>query len=64
MLNIAEGSGRFADSDRKHFYIMARSSAFECAAIVTALAEEGELTKEVGTELKEMLANVSRGCMR
>ena len=31
-LNIAEGSGRFANKDRRNFFIMARSSALECAS--------------------------------
>ena len=46
MLNIAEGSGRFSDSDRRHFYVTARSSAFECAAIMSVLIEENEITKD------------------
>jgi four helix bundle protein len=32
VLNIAEGSGRFSKSDRKNFFIIARSSVFECVA--------------------------------
>ncbi len=61
MLNIAEGSGRFADSDRKHFYIMSRSSAFECAAIISVLIEEAEIDPQAGASLKESLENISRG---
>ena len=34
MLNIAEGSGRFTKRDKRHFYITARSSVFECVAIL------------------------------
>ena len=30
MLNIAEGSAKFSDKDRKNFYITARGSVFEC----------------------------------
>ncbi len=33
MLNIAEGTGRFTKRDRRNFYVIARSSAFECVAI-------------------------------
>ena len=31
MLNIAEGSSRFSNKDRKNFMVVARGSAFECA---------------------------------
>ena len=34
MLNIAEGSSRFSNKDRKNFMVVARGSAFECAAII------------------------------
>ena len=33
-LNIAEGSGKQTDSEKKRFYHIARASAFECAAIL------------------------------
>ncbi len=33
ILNIAEGSGRYAKKDKRHFYVMARGSVFECVAI-------------------------------
>jgi four helix bundle protein len=39
MLNIAEGSSRFSNKDRKNFMVVARGSAFECAAIIEYLFE-------------------------
>jgi four helix bundle protein len=30
MLNIAEGTSRFSNKDRKNFFVIARGSAFEC----------------------------------
>lgn len=39
MLNIAEGSGRFTNADKRNFYIIARGSAFECVAIFDYLKD-------------------------
>ena len=32
ILNIAEGYGRFNKADKRHYYVMARGSVFECVA--------------------------------
>jgi len=40
VLNLAEGSGRFTHPDRRNFYIIARSSTFECVAILDVLKDE------------------------
>jgi four helix bundle protein len=40
ILNIAEGTGRFSNADRRNFYIMARSSVFECVPIFDDLKDE------------------------
>ncbi len=45
VLNLAEGSGRFSKADRKNFFVIARSSVFECVAILDVLNDEGELDK-------------------
>ena len=42
-LNIAEGSGRFTKKDRRRFFIMSRSSIFECISILDTLKEEGSI---------------------
>ena len=40
VLNLAEGSGRFTHPDRRNFCIIARSSIFECVAILDVLKDE------------------------
>lgn len=59
-LNIAEGSGRFAKKDRRNFFIMARSSALECASIIQFLAAEEELSKEFENELLTQYEAISK----
>jgi four helix bundle protein len=46
VLNIAEGSGRFSKPDRKNFYVISRSSIFECIAILDVLKYEEVMPKE------------------
>ena len=43
-LNLAEGTGRITSADKKHFYAMARSSAFECVALLQILLSLNILT--------------------
>jgi four helix bundle protein len=46
MLNIAEGTSRFSNKDRKNFFVVARGSAFECVAILEYLLETKEITQD------------------
>jgi four helix bundle protein len=50
VLNIAEGSGRFSKADRRNFYVISRSSIFECIAILDVLKDENALE---GSQYKE-----------
>ena len=45
-LNIAEGSGKFSKADRKNYFVTARSSVFECVAIIDILHEDGIVSQE------------------
>lgn len=59
-LNIAEGSGRFTKPDRRNFYVIARSSAFEVVAILDILHDEQVLSKEGYTEFYSDLEEISK----
>ena len=41
VLNIAEGCGRFARAEKAHFYLIARGSAMECAAVLDVALSRG-----------------------
>ncbi len=43
MLNIAEGSGRFTNPDKRKFYVISRGSVFECVAIFDYLKDIEEI---------------------
>ncbi|MDF2454850.1 MAG: ribosomal protein [Cytophagaceae bacterium] len=44
VLNIAEGSAKLTNRDRKSFFVIARGSTFECAAIIDILQSENEVS--------------------
>jgi four helix bundle protein len=60
MLNIAEGSSRFSNKDRKNFMVVARGSAFECAAIVEYLYEVSEIDKDSFINYLNSLEEISK----
>jgi len=70
VLNIAEGSGRFSKPDRRNFYVISRSSIFECVAILDVLKDEKVLdenryqefyvnAEEISKMLFAMIKNLS-----
>ncbi len=68
MLNIAEGSSRFSNKDRNNFIVVARGSAFECAAIIEYLYKVSEINKDSYDnylicleEISKMLYGLIRG---
>jgi four helix bundle protein len=60
MLNIAEGTSRFSNKDRKNFFVIARGSAFECVAILEYLHDTKEISLEVFTEGERKLEEISK----
>ena len=60
MLNIAEGSGKFSNKDRRNFFVTSRGSAFECASLATFLRDEDELPTDVANSLLAYYEEISR----
>ncbi len=60
ILNIAEGSSRFSNKDRKNFMVIARGSAFECSAIIDFLNDNHAISKEDFIRLEFKLEEISK----
>ena len=60
VLNIAEGSGRFSAKDRRNFFVITRSSVFECVAILDVLEDNNILSKEEFDNLENQADELSR----
>ena len=43
LLNLSEGTGRMTAADKKHFITVARSSVFECVAILEVVSQLGHI---------------------
>lgn len=60
MLNIAEGSSRFSNKDRRHFLVIARGSAFECVAILEYLMDNKQIDQKVYNSFFNELEEISK----
>ena len=56
-LNIAEGSGKF-DKEERRYFLIARGSALECAAIIDVLSALDAVSTEEVTAAHELLARI------
>ncbi len=59
-LNIAEGSGRKTNPDKRNFFVIARGSVFECVAIFDILKDEGSISKETYKEFYSRSEELSK----
>jgi len=60
MLNIAEGSGRFTNRDKRNFYIISRGSVFACVSIFDYLRDEGIIQEEQFQSFYTRLEEISK----
>lgn len=58
--NIAEGSGRWHNNEKKNFYYFSRGSIFECVAILDICSRNRLLSDEILSEFKNDLTAISK----
>ena len=59
-LNIAEGSGKFSNPDRRKFFIIARASVFECVAILDIMHDEEKISDADFDSIASICDEISR----
>ena len=59
-LNIAEGSSRFSNADRRHFYTIARGSVYECVAIIDLLFIDELISDDSKQQLTSIALEISK----
>ncbi|GJM29158.1 MAG: hypothetical protein DHS20C17_17930 [Cyclobacteriaceae bacterium] len=60
VLNLAEGTGRVSKAEKKRFYTIARSSVFECVAILSVLKDCRIMEKELFEEYYSCYEEISK----
>jgi four helix bundle protein len=60
MANIAEGAGRWAPAEKRHFYGIARGSATECVALLDALKNRSCVSDQGRETCRVLLMNIVR----
>ena len=60
MLNIAEGSGRSSNRDKRRFYVIARGSTFECVAIFDFAHETNQISSLSYKQFYSLLEEISK----
>jgi four helix bundle protein len=59
-LNLAEGTGRMSEEDKKHFLTIARGSVYECTAIIDLLKSTSQIDDEFFAELYATYEQMSK----
>ena len=60
LLNLAEGTGRMTDSDKRHFLTIARGSIFEAVAILDLLRSMNVVPENVYLEFYANYEQISK----
>jgi len=60
MLNLAEGTGRMTNTDKKHYLTIARGSVFESVAILEAIHDLGFVDEAAFKEFYDSYEQISK----
>jgi four helix bundle protein len=60
LLNIAEGSGRSTNRDKRNFLVISRGSVFECVAIFDYLKDLNQIDKTTFDKYYSYLEEISK----
>jgi four helix bundle protein len=60
LLNIAEGAGRFSRAEKANFYLIARGSAMESAAVLDVLLSRGVIAPAVHRQARGLMLRVAQ----
>ena len=60
LLNLAEGTGRMTDADKRHFLTISRGSIFECVALLDLLKGLDLITEEIFQEFYNKYEQISK----
>ena len=60
MLNISEGTGRFTNRDKRRFFVIARGSVFECAAILDSIYDREQVSRDDFRRYYQELEEISK----
>ena len=60
LLSLTEGTGRISDTDKKHFYTLARGSVYECTALLQLVHDLGQIDEKTYTEMYNNYEQISK----
>ena len=60
VLNLAEGTGRISNTDKKHFLTISRGSVFESAALILTIKDLGLIEEKLFNELYANYEQISK----
>jgi four helix bundle protein len=60
IINLSEGTGRMTSAEKKHYITIARSSVFECVAILEVLSQLGHISLAEAQGYYERYEKVSK----